>query len=127
VILTFTVNCDIVIRFRRYRERRVHFFLFCASGLDFGGTEGVGFCFHVLRFRTRFSTVSRALSLVFIFCAFGSVFDGTEDVKSSFYDLRSLTHFRRSSGPDIFRENKNKELLVNRGAGSDISYNISDG
>jgi hypothetical protein len=29
-------------------------FKFCAPGLDFGGTEGVGYCFHVLRSRTRF-------------------------------------------------------------------------
>jgi hypothetical protein len=60
-------------RFRRYRGRRVPFtcftltdsfstvpsawgplFMFCASGLIFGGTEGVGSRFHVLRSRTSF-------------------------------------------------------------------------
>jgi hypothetical protein len=59
--------------FRRYRGRRVPFscfalpdsfsvvlgasgpvFLFCAHGLAFGGTDGVGSLFHVLRSRTHF-------------------------------------------------------------------------
>jgi hypothetical protein len=59
-------------RFRRYRGRRVLFscftlpdtfsgvtmasgpiFLFCAPVLLFGGTEGVGSIFHILRARTR--------------------------------------------------------------------------
>jgi hypothetical protein len=72
-------------------------FMFCAPGLVFGGSEGVGSCFHVLRARTRFrryrrrpvpfsssaprvtfscfalhdtfSAVSCASSLVFMFCA----------------------------------------------------------
>jgi hypothetical protein len=61
------------IHFRRYRGRHVPFFLFCAPGLAFavpmvsgpvfkycalrlifGGTEGVGSRFHVLRSRTHF-------------------------------------------------------------------------
>jgi hypothetical protein len=61
------------IYFRRYRGRRFPFlcfarsdlfsavprasgpvFIFCAPGLVFGGTEGVGFCFHVLRSVTHF-------------------------------------------------------------------------
>jgi hypothetical protein len=60
-------------RFRRYRVRRVPFssfappnsfsavlsasgpvFIFCAPGLIFGGTEGVGSLFNVLRARTSF-------------------------------------------------------------------------
>jgi hypothetical protein len=60
-------------RFRRYRGRQLQFssfvrpdsfsavlrasrpdFMFCASGLVFGGTEGVGSRFHVFRARTRF-------------------------------------------------------------------------
>jgi hypothetical protein len=60
-------------RFRRYRGLRVRFscftrpdsfstvpsasgsvFMFCASGVVFGGTEGVGSRFHVLRARTHF-------------------------------------------------------------------------
>jgi hypothetical protein len=59
--------------FRRYRRRLVPLscfappdtfltvpkalgpvFMFCAPRLDFGGTEAVGFCFHVLRSRTHF-------------------------------------------------------------------------
>jgi hypothetical protein len=40
--------------FWRCRERRVPFFMFCASGHVFGGTEDVNYCFHILRFRTRF-------------------------------------------------------------------------
>jgi hypothetical protein len=59
--------------FRRFRGRRVPFscfastysfsavpralgpvFMFCAPGIVFGGAEGVGSCFHVLRSRTRF-------------------------------------------------------------------------
>jgi hypothetical protein len=60
-------------RFRRYRGCRLPFscfalpdsfsavprasgpvFMFCVTGLVFGGTEGVGSRLHVLRFRTRF-------------------------------------------------------------------------
>jgi hypothetical protein len=60
-------------RFRRYQECRVPLtsfalpdsfsavtsasgpvFMFCAPGLVFDGTEGVGSCFHVLRARTGF-------------------------------------------------------------------------
>jgi hypothetical protein len=57
-------------RFRRYRGRWVSFsfpdsfltflrasgpvFMFCAPGLVFGSTEGVGSRFHILRSRTRF-------------------------------------------------------------------------
>jgi hypothetical protein len=59
--------------FRRYRGRRVPFscfarpesyaavrralgpvLMFCAPGLIFGGTKGVGTRFHILRARTRF-------------------------------------------------------------------------
>jgi hypothetical protein len=65
-------------RFRRCRVRRVPFscfarldsfpvvprasgpvFMFCASGLVFGGTEGVGSRIHVLRSRTRFRRYRR--------------------------------------------------------------------
>jgi hypothetical protein len=60
-------------RFHRYRGPRIPYscfplpnsfsavegasgtvFMFCAVGHVFGGTEGVGSCFHVLRSRTRF-------------------------------------------------------------------------
>jgi hypothetical protein len=123
-------------RFQRYRGRRVPFacfacpdsflvvpwasgpvVMFCAPGLDFGGTEGVPFLFHVLRFRTRvrpyrggrvpfscfahpytFSAVPRASGLIFMFCALELVFDGTGGVMSRFLVLRARTHFRRFQG-----------------------------
>jgi hypothetical protein len=106
------------IRFRRFRGRRVQFscfalpntfsavswasgpfFMFCAAELVFGGTEGVGSCFHGLLSRTRFrwylgrrvpfscfalrdsfSTVARASCAVFMFCAPELVFGGTVGV-----------------------------------------------
>jgi hypothetical protein len=119
-------------RFRRYRGRRVPFscfalpdpfstarsascpvFNFCAPGLIFGGTEGVGYRFHVLRSRTGFwryrrcreqfscfalpdpfSAVSTPSGPVFMFYAIGLIFCGTEFVVSYFHVLRSQTHFR---------------------------------
>jgi hypothetical protein len=67
-----------MIRFRRYRRRRVQLscyalpdtfsagpwalgpvFLFCAPGLIFGGIEGIVSRFHVLRSRTRFRRYRR--------------------------------------------------------------------
>jgi hypothetical protein len=112
--------------FRRYRGPRVQFFscfvcpdsfsavpmasrpvfMFCASGLVFGGTEGHGSRFHVLRaqnlfrrYRARrvpfscfarpdsFSAVSRVLGPVSMFCAPVLVFGGTEGLESSFHVL----------------------------------------
>jgi hypothetical protein len=104
--------------FGRYRGRRVPFssfaitntfwvvrrpsgliFKFCSLGHVFGGTEGVGSRFHVLRSPTHFrqyrgrrgsiscfalpdsfSTVARTLWPVGIFCARGHIFEGTEGV-----------------------------------------------
>jgi hypothetical protein len=127
-------------RFRRYRGRHVPFsyfalpksfpavprtsgavFMFCAPGLIFGGTEGVGSRFHVLRSRTRFrwyrwlrvpfsyfalpnsfSSVPRVLGLVFMFCAPGHVFGVADGVGSRFHALRSPVTFstvRWASGP----------------------------
>jgi hypothetical protein len=120
-------------RFRRYRGRRDPFscfalpysfsavprasgpfFMFCAHGLIFGGTAGVGSLFQVLRFRTRFRpnrgcripfssfvrsksflAVPRASCLVFMFCAPVIVFGGAECVGSCFYVLRSRNRYRR--------------------------------
>jgi hypothetical protein len=108
-------------------------FKFYAPGLFFGGTEGVGSRFHVLRARTRFrryrghrlpfscfvlldsfSAVPRASGPVFMFCAPRLVFGGTEGVGSRFHVLRSRTHFRWYRGclflflcfalPDSFSE-----------------------
>jgi hypothetical protein len=93
------------------------FFMFCATGLVFDGTEDVGSRFQVLRSQTRFrryrgrlfplscfarpdsfAAVPRASGPVFMFCAHRLVFSGTEDVGSHFQVLRSMTHFRRYRG-----------------------------
>jgi hypothetical protein len=85
-------------------------FKFCAPGLIFGGTEGVGTRFHVLRARRRsqryrgrrvpfsyfalsvsFSAVPRASGTIFMFYAPGLNFDGTEGVGSHFHVLRVWT------------------------------------
>jgi hypothetical protein len=126
-------------RFRRYRGRPVPFsffallesfsavprasgpvFMFCVPGLIFGGTEGVGSCFHVLRSRTRFrryrgrrlpfscfafsdpfSSVPRASGPVFFFCAPELIFGGIEVVGSRFHVLRARTHFRCYRGSRV--------------------------
>jgi hypothetical protein len=113
--------------FRRYRGRRVPFscfalpdsfsavprasgpvFMFCALEHVFGGNEGVGCLFHVLRSRTHFrrhrgrrvpfssfvrptsfSTAPRASGSVFMFCAPGLIFVGTEGAGSRFHLLRA--------------------------------------
>jgi hypothetical protein len=123
-------------RFQRYRGRRVPFscfplpesfsavpwasipvLMFCAPGLIFDGTEGVGSRFHVLssrihfrRYRGRrdplscfalldsFEAVSRALGPVLMFCAPGLVFGGIEGLGSLFHVLRARTHFWRYRG-----------------------------
>jgi hypothetical protein len=125
--------------FRRYRGRRVSFscfaqpnlllavpwasgpvFIFCASGLVFGGTEGVKSRFHVFRSRTYFRrflgrqipfsyiqlpdmflAVPRASGPVFIFCAPGHVFGGTEGFESRVHVLCNRTHFRRYQGRQV--------------------------
>jgi hypothetical protein len=88
--------------------------MFCAPGLIFGGSEGVGSPFHVLHSRTRFrryrgrpvpfsffallesfSAVPRASGPVFMFCAPGLIFGGTRGVGSRFHVSRSRTGFRR--------------------------------
>jgi hypothetical protein len=122
--------------FRRFRGRRVpfscfarpdsfsavpsasgHVFMFCALGLVYGGTNGVGSLFHVLRTRNRFrryrgrrvqfscfalpypfSAVPRASSPVFMFCAPGLVFGGSGGVGSRFQVLCAWTRFRRYRG-----------------------------
>jgi hypothetical protein len=122
--------------FRRYRGRQISFlsfshpnsfsavprvsgpiFIFCAAGHVCGGTESVGYRFHVLRSRTRFRgyrgrrvpfscfvrpysfmAVPRASGLDFMFCALGHVFNSTEGVRSRFHVLRARTGFRRYRG-----------------------------
>jgi hypothetical protein len=92
-------------------------FVFCAPGLVFGGTEGVGSCFNVLRSRTRFrwyrgrlvpfscfacpdsfSAIPRASGPIFLFCALGLVFGCSGGFGSRFIDLHPRTRFRRYRG-----------------------------
>jgi hypothetical protein len=98
--------------------------MFCAPGLVFSGSEGVGSYFHVLRAHTcfrpyrqrrvpfscsaprdTFSAVSSASGHVFMFCAPGHIFGGTECVGSRFHVLRSIKRLNsfsavpRSSDP----------------------------
>jgi hypothetical protein len=73
---------------------RSDFHVLCFE-LIFGGTESGGSLFHILRFRTHFSTVTGATCPVFIFCASGHDFGGTEGVRSRFYVLHAQTHFWR--------------------------------
>jgi hypothetical protein len=94
--------------------------MFCAPGLVFGGTEGVGSHFFVLHARTHFqpyrgrqvqftcfalpdsfSVVPMALGPIFMLCAPGLVFDGTEGVGSRFHVLRAQTHFWRYRGRQV--------------------------
>jgi hypothetical protein len=84
-------------------------FTFCASGLVFGVTGGVGSRFLILRARTQgrrvpfsslarpysFSAVPRASGPVFLFCAPGLIFGGSVGVGSRFHVLRAWTRFRR--------------------------------
>jgi hypothetical protein len=91
--------------------------IFCATGHIFGGTEGVGSRYHVLRSHTSFqrnrasrvpfscftlpdsfSAVSRASGSTFMFCALGPIFSRTEGVGSHFHVLRFRTHFHRYRG-----------------------------
>jgi hypothetical protein len=117
--------------FRRCRGRRVPFssfalpesflvFMFCAPGLVFGDSEGVGSHFQVLRNRTHFwryrgrrlpfscfalpdsfSAQPRASAPVFMFCAPGLAFGGTEGVSSytCFAHLNSFSAVPTASGP----------------------------
>jgi hypothetical protein len=125
--------------FRRYRGRRVLFScfalpdlfsevpkvsgpvcIFCARGLGFDDTEGVGFRFHVLRSQTHFRwsqgrrvpfscfmlpysfwVVPRALGPVLMFCAPGPVLGDTKGARSSFHLLRSRTRFERYRGRHV--------------------------
>jgi hypothetical protein len=92
-------------------------YMFCAPGLVFGGNEGVGSRFHVLRSRTHFwryrwrripfscfvlpnsfSVVPRASAPVFMFCAPELIYGGTEGVGSRFHVLQARTRFVRYRG-----------------------------
>jgi hypothetical protein len=129
-------------RLRRYRGRRLPFscfarlnsfsailtasspiFKFCAAGHVFGGAEGIGSRFHVLRHQTRFrkyrgrrvpfsyfahldwfSAVPWASAPIFMFCALELVFGGTEGRQlpfSCFARLNSFSAVSRASAPVI--------------------------
>jgi hypothetical protein len=100
--------------FRRYRGRWLLFscfeqrdpfsaiprssgpvFMFCAPRLDFGGTEGAGSGFHVLRSRARFRRYGGRLVSISSFACPDSFCYGIEGVVSRFHVLRSRTLFRR--------------------------------
>jgi hypothetical protein len=91
--------------------------MFCAPGLSFGGTEGLGLRFHALHYQTHFhryrgrrvplscfalldsfSTVSMTSGPILMFCALGPVFVSVELVGPRFHVLRSRTYFRRYRG-----------------------------
>jgi hypothetical protein len=95
-------------------------FMFCASGLIFGGTESVGSRFYVLRSRTRFrrfrgrrdpfSCIARPNSFlvvlktsgpVYMFCTPRLIFGATKGVSSRFHVLRFRTRFRRYRGRGV--------------------------
>jgi hypothetical protein len=119
----------------------VLYFMICAPGLIFGGTEGVGSRINVLRARIHvrryrgrrvpfscfarpdsFSALPSASGPVFMFCASGLVFDSAECVGSRFHVLRVQTHFRRYRGrpipfscfslPNIFLQSGGRRILI---------------
>jgi hypothetical protein len=75
--------------------------MFCSHGLIFGGTEGVGSHFHVLRSRTRFRRYRGRQVLFSCFSLPDSFSPGTEGVRSRFDVLPARTHFRRYRGRRI--------------------------
>jgi hypothetical protein len=95
-------------------------FIFFAFERVFDGTEGLGFCFHVLRSRTRFGlhrqrrfpfscfalrdlfgSVQSASGPVFMFCAPGLAFDGTEGAGPRFHVLRSRNRLGSYQGQQV--------------------------
>jgi hypothetical protein len=68
--------------------------MFCALGLIFGGTEGVGSRFHVLRSETLFRQY-QGRRVPFSYFALSDMFLGLSTVGPV---LRSMTHFRRYRG-----------------------------
>jgi hypothetical protein len=129
--------------FRRYRWRRVPFsyfarpnsfstapgascpvFMFCAPRLVFGGTEGVGSRFHILRSGLIFGGTDGVGSRFHILRS-GLIFGGTEGIGSRFHVLRAQSHFRWYQGrrvpfscfalPDLFS-------AVHRASGTVLMY-----
>jgi hypothetical protein len=73
-------------------------FIFCALGLVYGDTDGVGYLIQVLHSRTHFTPVPGASGPIFLFGAPGLVFGNTKGVGSRFLVLRSRTRFQRYRG-----------------------------
>jgi hypothetical protein len=115
--------------------------MFFAPGLIFGGTEGFGPRFHVMRARNRFrwfrgrrvsfscfarpdsfSAVPRASCPFFMFCAPGLVFDGTESVGPFIHVLRSRNRFQRYRGRQVSFSRFARPGLVFDGTGGVGSY-----
>jgi hypothetical protein len=69
-------------------------FMFCASGLVFCGSKGVGSRFHALRSRTLFWRY-RGLQVHFLCFTLLDPFSAVQSAKSNFIPLRFRTHFRR--------------------------------
>jgi hypothetical protein len=72
--------------------------MFCASGLVFDSTVGVGSCFHCLRARTRFRRCRGRRFPFSCFARSGLIFSGVEGMGPIFIFLRSRTSFRRYRG-----------------------------
>jgi hypothetical protein len=72
--------------------------MYCFPRHVFGGAEGVGSCFHVLRFLTSFRRYHGHSAPVLMFCAPKSIFGGTDGVGSRFHVLRYRARFRRCRG-----------------------------
>jgi hypothetical protein len=79
----------------------VFIFMFCAPGLIFGGTEGVGSCFYVLRARTRFRRY-RGSRVPFSSFARPYPFLAVSRASTPLFEvLRARTHFRRYRGRQL--------------------------
>jgi hypothetical protein len=76
-------------------------FFFCVPGLIFGGNEGVGSRFHVLRSRSRFPR-NRGRRVPFSSIPLPySFFDDTAGIGSRFHVLRAVRPFFARSAPPL--------------------------
>jgi hypothetical protein len=143
-------------RFRRYRGCQVPFscfarpdifaavprawgpvFMFCALGHVFGGKEGVGSHFHVLRAQTSFRryrgrlvqfsyfalsgsipAVPRASGPVFIFCAPGIIFGGPKGVGFRFSCFALL---------DLFSAVRRASILIFMFCAPGLAFGVTEG
>jgi hypothetical protein len=75
--------------------------MFCAPGLVFCITEGIGSRFQVLRARNRFRLLMRESCPIFMFCAPRLFSGSTDGVGPHVHVLRAQTHFRRYRGRQL--------------------------